>query len=99
MQRTFTVELRVDFNDPEKIGHMKHACQIAARHLMAQAALIKDAVNPQIAVHSEDFYSGREEIGLFEDVLGQGVAMMGEAGESEQISAELMAALNENNSK
>lgn len=93
MQRQFTIELRVDFSDNEKMGLMKTACQIAARHMLAQAALIKDAVNPQIAVYADDFFSGHQEIALFDDVLGQGIEMVGTAGADEEVSPELLAAI------
>ncbi len=94
MQRSFTIELRVDFSDNEKMDHMKKAAQIAARHMLAQAALIKDAVNPQIVVFSDDFFSGHQEIALFDDVLGKGIEMVGSAGADEEVSAELLAAIN-----
>jgi hypothetical protein len=58
MQRQFTIELRVDFADSEKLGPLKQVLQQAARHAYATAQLISD--NPkstQIAIFSDDFFS------------------------------------------
>jgi hypothetical protein len=74
MQRQFTIELRVDFADQEKLPALKQVLQQAARHAFATAQLISD--NPkstQIAIFSDDFFSGHEEIKLLDDVIQQGL--------------------------
>lgn len=93
MQRQFTIELRVDFADSEKLGPLKQVLQQAARHAFATAQLISD--NPkstQIAIFSDDFFSGHEEIKLLDDTIQQGLDSLGETSGSDAISSELSAA-------
>lgn len=92
MQRQFTIELRVDFADSEKLGPLKQVLQQAARHSFATAQLLSD--NPkttQVAIFSDDFFSGHEEIKLLDDVIQQGLDQVGD--NKETISSELMGAL------
>jgi hypothetical protein len=95
MQRQFTIELRVDFVDTEKLGPLKQVLQQAARHAFATAMLISD--NPKstrVAIFSDDFFTGHQEIALLEDVIQQGLDATGETTSgSESISSELMAAV------
>jgi hypothetical protein len=93
MQRQFTIELRVDFADPEKLGPLKQVLQQAARHAFATAQLISD--NPkstQIAIFSDDFFSGHEEIKLLDDTIQEGLDAIGEESGTEEISSELAGA-------
>ena len=95
MQRQFTIELRVDFADSEKLGPLKQVLQQAARHAFATAMLISD--NPkstQVAIFSDDFFSGHEEIKLLDDVIQQGLDQTGEAQPEDTPSAELLGAVN-----
>jgi hypothetical protein len=95
MQRQFTIELRVDFADADKLGPMKQVLQQAARHAYATAQLISD--NPkstQIAIYSDDFFTGHEEIKLLDDTIQQGLDAVGEESGSEAVSSELAAAVN-----
>lgn len=95
MQRQFTIELRVDYADNEKNEAMRTALTSAARHVFATASLLADSVKPQIAIFSDDFFSGHEQIELLEDVIAQGVQQLEDAGVTqteEPISAELVAA-------
>lgn len=91
MQRQFTIELRVDFADGDKLGPLKQTLQQAARHAFATAQLLSD--NPkatQIAIYSDDFFSGHEEIKLLDDVIQQGLTDTNEdASGSDTISSEL----------
>lgn len=94
MQRQFTIELRVDFEDSEKLGPLKQVLQQAARHAFATAQLISD--NPkstQIAIYSDDFFSGHEEIKLLDDTIQQGLDQIGEATGDDAVSSELAAAV------
>jgi hypothetical protein len=95
MQRQFTVELRVDFADQEKLPVLKKVLQQAARHAFATAQLISD--NPkatQIAIFSDDFFTGHEEIKLLDDVIQQGLDATGEESSgADEVSSELMAAV------
>lgn len=92
MQRQFTVELRVDYADNEKNDAMKKALAHAARHIYATAVLLADGVKPQVAVFSDDFFSGHEEIKLLDDVIQQGLDETNETP-TEEISSELMGAM------
>jgi hypothetical protein len=95
MQRQFTIELRVDFADPEKLPELKKVLQQAARHAFATAQLISD--NPkstQIAIFSDDFFTGHEEIKLLDDTIQQGLDNIGEESGSEGVSSELAGAVN-----
>lgn len=95
MQRQFTIELRVDYADNEKNDAMRQALTAGARHIYATATLLADNVKPQIAIFSDDFFSGHEQIELLEDVIAQGVQQLEDAGVTqteEPISAELVAA-------
>lgn len=94
MQRQFTIELRVDFADAEKLGPMRQVLQQVARHAFAAAQLISD--NPkstQIAIFSDDFFSGHEEIKLLDDVIQQGLDQVGEDSGSDGVSDELRGAV------
>lgn len=96
MQRQFTIQLRVDFADPGKLETLKETLLIAARHALATAQLISD--NPkttEIAIYSEDFFSGNQQIGLMEDILAKGLkdTAGGEpVAEQSTISDELLGA-------
>lgn len=92
MQRQFNIELRVDFEDKEKLVVIKQSLQQLARHAFATAQLISDnQKTTQIAIYSEDFFSGREEIMLIDDVIQKGLDAVG--GEEKPLSDELMSAL------
>lgn len=93
MQRQYTIELRVDFADGDKLGPLKQVLQQAARHAYATAQLLSD--NPKttaIAIYSDDFFSGKEEIALLENVIQDGLDQIGEATAEDGVSSELMAA-------
>lgn len=96
MQRTFTLEVRMDCADDGKYEAMKQRVRIVGRQLWAGAALISQGsdVKPQIAVFSDDFYGNHEDIVLLEDSLAVGLEQIG--GEEEQtIDPELAAAMKE----
>lgn len=95
MQRQFTVELRVDFADQDKLPELKQVLQQCARHAFATAQLLSD--NPkttQVAIFSDDFFSGHEEIKLLDDTIQQGLDAIGETSGSESLSSELVGAMN-----
>lgn len=92
MQRQFTIEIRVDYADNGKSDVMKKAMQQAARHVYATATLLADGVRPQVAVFSDDFYTGHEEIALLEDTITKGIEAIQATDEQEVISAELLGA-------
>lgn len=94
MQRQFTMELRVDYSDNEKNQAMREVMQAAARHVYATASLLSDGAKPQIAIFSDDFFSGHEKIELLEDTIQRGKEMLSLTDQKEDgVSAELMAAV------
>lgn len=92
MQRQFNIELRVDYEDSGKNDEMRKACAAAARHVYAMAQLLADGVKPQIAIYSDDYFQGNQEIGLLEDTIQQGKDQVG-GGEETEVSSELMGAV------
>lgn len=93
MQRQFTIELRVDYADPDKNEVMKKALQAAARHMYATAVLLSDSgMRPEIMLASDDFFSGNEEINLLEDTIQQGLDET-DLPEEAAPSSELLAAV------
>lgn len=94
MQRQFTIELRVDFADQDKLEPLKQTLRQAARHCYAAAMLISD--NPkatQIVIYSEDFFSAHEEIKLLDDIIQEGLDTVGaDSGGTDGVSSELAAA-------
>jgi hypothetical protein len=95
MQRQFTIELRVDYADAEKNDTMRTALQAAARHVYATAVLLADAVKPQIAIFSDDFFAGHEQITLLEDTIETGKQMI-QCGDESPVSDELIKAMRDN---
>jgi hypothetical protein len=91
MQRQFTIELRVDYEDSGKNDEMRKACAAAARHVYATASLLAEGVKPQISVYSDDYFAGHEEIKMLEDTIQQGLDSIG--SDETSVSSELMAAV------
>ena len=95
MQRQFTIEIRVDFADAEKLPEFKQTLLHCARHAFTTAQLISDnQKSTKIAVFSDDFFSGHQEIALMDDIIQSGLSSIGEttsglAGGDDEISAEL----------
>jgi hypothetical protein len=93
MQRMFNIEVRVDYADSDKNEEMKRAVRRAARHILAQAQLLADAVQPQAVAYADDFFSGHQEIALLEDDIG---AALDEHGHEEHaVSQDLINAARE----
>lgn len=91
--RQFTVELRVNYADNDKNDVMRRAVAAAARHIFATAQLLADGTNPDIAIFSDDWFAGREEIKLLDDVIQQGLDEAGENIAEGEVSSELMSAV------
>jgi hypothetical protein len=72
MQRQFTIELRVDYADSDKNEEIRETLRQCARRALATANLIADNQKAtRVAIWSDDFFSGHEEIALLDDVLGE----------------------------
>jgi len=93
MQRQFTIEVRVDYEDSAKNEAMRLAVAQAAQHVYAKACLLKDGQKPTIAAFSDDWYSGREEIEVIPNTIQQGLdSITGDGDEPSVVSDELLAA-------
>ncbi len=62
--RTYTIELRVDYQDNEKYDIMLEAMRTMARDTMATALMLKDKRDPQVAFSSSDMFSKDESLEL-----------------------------------
>jgi hypothetical protein len=63
--KNWTIDLRVDFDSPEKNEIMIKAVRACAHELYTTAQLIADKRKPDIAIHSDDMFEGRGDIELF----------------------------------
>ncbi len=68
MQRVFTLELRVDYRDKDKLGLIRAIMSRAAREVYGAAALLNDHIKPQVAIFSDDFFQTHEELALMPGV-------------------------------
>jgi hypothetical protein len=91
VRRQFTIELCVDYADQDKNDVIRAACQRAARHLYATAALLQDGTAPQIAISSDEFVCGHKPIDLLDGTGQQEPDMLGRV-EEEQVSKEMLIA-------
>ena len=88
--KQFTIELRVDYADEGKNAVMKTAMAQAARHVLATATLLGDGQVPTVAVFSEDFFIGKEDINLMLDAVAEGKRDM--KPDDDKVSQELLDA-------
>ena len=79
MQRTYTIELVVDYADTGKYDATKKACASMARNLYATVSFLNDQVEPKIAVFSDDYFQGHEEIALLDDTIAMGTHTLTDA--------------------
>lgn len=66
--KTWTIELRADFDTPEKDKIIEDAMKMAAKHVFTTALLIKDKRDPQVVLSGGDFFTPTEEIMLADDL-------------------------------
>lgn len=66
--RTFTLELRVDFDNEDQYETVKQQLLESGRQIYAVALLISGKRQPQIALHSTDFFHGNEDFDITEGV-------------------------------
>jgi hypothetical protein len=64
---TWTIELRVDFDEKRKEEIMLSAVRSAAKQLFTTAQLLADGRKPQIAIQTSDMFIGSEEVSMFVD--------------------------------
>ena len=98
MYRQFTIDLRVDFTDPEKLAVVRKCISAAARDVYATVSLLLDkGSEPQMAAYSDDSFSGHEDISILENTVQQGreqlATVAGAEVADEGISAEMLDAV------
>lgn len=107
MQRSITIELRIDYNDEGKKIKVQQLAAHCARMLLGGARLLSDGKQePQIVVFSDDFYRGIEEINHLDGMTAEANATMEcigasvvEATGEEPVSEELLAMAREADAK
>lgn len=67
------IELRTNFADRDKNEAVRQIVLQSAKHLNALALLLHDGVKPDIAAYGDDWFAGRQDINLLEDVIQQGL--------------------------
>lgn len=65
-QKTYTIELKVNFTEEGKHDVMREALRDAARTVLTTAMMLADKGKPQVALHSSDFFYGNEALTLEE---------------------------------
>jgi len=69
--RTYTIELRADYQTDDKYEILLEAVREAARTALATAMMLKDKRDPQISMQVGDMFNKDAEIQLFNDDLGE----------------------------
>lgn len=64
--KVWTIEVRVDFDEKSKEALMLRDVMHKAKELITTAQLLADKRKPDIAVHSDDMFLGREQVELFD---------------------------------
>ena len=65
-RKTYRIELKMDFNDDSRHEALVSVVQQFARDLLGAAMLLQDGRKPDIAIISDDSFTGREEIELLD---------------------------------
>lgn len=60
--RTYTIELRADFQDVEKYDILMSAAREMARGMLATAMMLKDKREPQISLQSGDMFERNKDL-------------------------------------
>ena len=66
MQKTVTIELKLQFSDPKRFDIVRRAAIKSATGLLAAANLISDQHKPTLALTAFDVFEGREQIQIME---------------------------------
>jgi hypothetical protein len=70
--KTYTIELRADFQDDEKHAVLLQAVRQSAREMLSTALLLKDKREPQISLQSGDMFERNSDLEIItaEDIAG-----------------------------
>ena len=63
--KNWIIDLRVDFETKEQEDLMLNEVRVAAKTLLTTARLLADKRKPDIAIHNDDMYEGRDQVDLF----------------------------------
>ena len=63
--KTLIIELRFDFETKEQDDVMLNEVRIKAKELLTTARLLADKRKPDIAIHNDDMYEGRDQVDMF----------------------------------
>jgi Ser-tRNA(Ala) deacylase AlaX len=66
---TFTIEIRVDHDDPVKLQAVTDLCRMHTKSLLASCMLLQDVRPPQVSLTSANMYEREKEIDLAEDLI------------------------------
>ena len=69
--RTFTIELRADFQENDKYDLMLEAARATARELLATAMLLKDKRDPHISLQCGDMFEQDRDLEIFSPEGGE----------------------------
>ena len=64
-QKNWIIDLRCDFNTKEQEELMLTAVRSVAKELLTTARLLADQRKPDIGIHNDDMFEGRDQIDLF----------------------------------
>jgi hypothetical protein len=63
--KNWIIDLRCDFESKEQEEIMLNEVRVAAKTLLTTARLLADKRKPDIAIHNDDMYEGRDAVDLF----------------------------------
>lgn len=66
--RTYTLELKVHFDEESRYEIVKNHLKEQARETLSVCLLLAGDRTPQIALHSQDFFHGNEDLEITEEV-------------------------------
>ena len=63
--KNWIIDLRVDFDSKEQEDLMLQNVRTAAKELLTTARLLADKRKPDIAIHHDDMFEGRDQVDMF----------------------------------
>lgn len=74
VRKTYTIDIKIDFDDDNRHKVMLHIARKAARQLLTQASLLADNRQPQVGITTDDFFEGGTKEALMDlKELGDGI--------------------------
>jgi hypothetical protein len=70
--RTYTIELRADFQEDEKHDILLAAVREKAREILTVALMLKDKREPQISLEAGDMFERNKDLNITEEELMRG---------------------------